>query len=128
MEKRTPPFSDLGLSLLAVDDLGGDDFGGAGGLHRRAQTLRLRHDHLRDRPRRGDDGGLRPGNSLQGLLPLKHRAHNPHTLLQDQSTPQSETLTHSSESSKSPLSYGTRNPAALGHASSETSANVCVKR
>lgn len=61
--------SHLRLALLAVDDLGGDDFGG-GGLGAAAQAFGLRDDHFGDGSGGGDDGRFGPLDRLQALLTL----------------------------------------------------------
>lgn len=64
--------ADLGLALLVVDNLGGDQLGSGRRLHSRAQTLRLCYNHLSDGPRCCDDGRLRSRYSLQCFLPLRN--------------------------------------------------------
>lgn len=72
----------LSLALLAVDDLGGDEFGG-GGLGAAAHAFGLRDNHFGDGPGGGDDGRFGPLHGLQALLTLwKHTRTIKYTFIQ----------------------------------------------
>lgn len=74
--------SHLCLALLAVNNLGRDDFGG-GGLRSAAYAFGLGDDHLSDGPGGGDDGRFGSLHRLQTLLSLKCTNHLVHLGLKE---------------------------------------------